>query len=421
VATRGSRALAGLLVAVAVLGVPGVAATPAARADSVSDKKRSVDSQIADLKDELEGASADLVAAAVELKKLEAQLSDARADLASAQAAREDAVRKDAEIASKLSFAQAELQKAEREIKEQEAAESETRATLGRIAREAYVGNRLSGLSVALQATTPEQFTEQLAVSNAALLAQSGAIDRISVVQAELRNRTSKLDAIRAEIAELKRQSEILVIQRMEAEKQAADAEARVSSLVKQEAAFVAKIQDKIDAEKSRLSSLEAEQAKLQAVLAERARIARENARKRRAGGWNPPPSNGFLSYPAPGGVTSGYGMRYHPILHYSRMHTGVDFGVPCGTPVHAAADGEVISAGRAGGYGNRVVIDHGEVGGGDLATTYNHLSRIVVGGGNVSRGELIAYSGTTGLSTGCHLHFETLVDGRYVNPMNYF
>ena len=112
--------------------------------------------------------------------------------------------------------------------------------------------------------------------------------------------------------------------------------------------------------------------------------------------------------------------MRYHPILHIYRMHTGVDWGLACGSPVRAAADGTVISAGWAGGYGNRVVIDHGMVRGVDLASTYNHLTRILVGGGHVSRGELIAYSGTTGLSTGCHLHFETLVNGSYVDPMGW-
>ena len=89
-------------------------------------------------------------------------------------------------------------------------------------------------------------------------------------------------------------------------------------------------------------------------------------------------------------------------------------------TAVYAAADGEIISAGGAGGYGNRIIIDHGMVDGADLATTYNHLSRIVRGGGSVSRGQLIGYVGTTGLSTGCHLHFEALVDGNYVNPMRW-
>lgn len=365
-ATRGSRVLAGLLVAVAVLTLN---ASPSAVADPIDDKKKTVDSQIDDLKEELEGAAQDLVDAAVQLKKLQARLGDARATLAAAQAARAEAVRKDAEIAARLEFAEAQLAKAEHELQAQRDAEEQTKATLAKIARETYVSDGLSGLSVALQATTPEQFTERMAVAGAALRAQGGAMDRMSVVHAEMRARTAKLDAIRAQIAELKRQSAILVEQRQQAEREATAAEAQVSKLVADEAAQVKAIQDKIGAEKKRLDDLEAEQAKLQAILIERARKARE-ARKNRGGGWNPPASNGFLSYPAPGGVTSGFGMRYHPILHYARMHTGVDFGVACGTPVHAAADGEVISAGRAGGYGNRVVIDHGEVSGGDLATT---------------------------------------------------
>lgn len=416
-ARRGSWALVALVVA-AVLGVP---ASPVAVADSVNDKKRSVDSQIADLKEELEGASADLVDAAVQLTRLRAQLSDARADLASARKARAQAVREDAEIAARLQFAEARLAKAERDIEMERAAEAETRETLGRIARETYVGDSLSGLSVALQATTPEQFTERMAMAGAALRAQSGAMDRMAVVQAELRARMAKLDAIRDQIAELKRRSAVVVAQRRRAEQESAAAEARVRVLVADSSAQVATIQGKIAGEKQRLAALEAEQAKLQATLAERARRARRAPTRRQADGWDPQPSSGFLWYPAPGGVTSGYGMRYHPILHYHRMHTGIDFGVSCGTPVHAAAAGEVISAGPAGGYGNRVVIDHGAVGGGDLASTYNHLSSVVVWGGTVQRGQLIAYSGTTGLSTGCHLHFETLLDGRYVNPMNYF
>ena len=112
--------------------------------------------------------------------------------------------------------------------------------------------------------------------------------------------------------------------------------------------------------------------------------------------------------------------MRYHPVLHIWRRHTGIDFALGCGSPVYAVADGTVISAGWAGGYGKRVVVDHGWISGADLATTYNHLTSIVIGSGSVRRGQMIAYSGTTGLSTGCHLHFETLANGSYVDPRGY-
>ncbi|MEO7421932.1 MAG: peptidoglycan DD-metalloendopeptidase family protein [Ornithinibacter sp.] len=127
---------------------------------------------------------------------------------------------------------------------------------------------------------------------------------------------------------------------------------------------------------------------------------------------------NGYLSRPVrTGWVSSEYGMRFHPIYQEWRLHSGRDYAVACGTPVYAAADGTIISAGWGGGYGNRIVIDHGLVRGEGLASTYNHLSRIVDHGGQVSRGELIGYSGNTGTSTGCHLHFETLLNGNFADP----
>jgi murein DD-endopeptidase MepM/ murein hydrolase activator NlpD len=102
-------------------------------------------------------------------------------------------------------------------------------------------------------------------------------------------------------------------------------------------------------------------------------------------------------------------------------MHTGTDFGVPCGNAVYAAADGVVVSSGVAGGYGNRVVLSHGKSNGASIATTYNHNTRNVVRAGQtVKEGDTVAMAGTTGSSTGCHLHFEVMVDGSYVDPMDW-
>ena len=127
------------------------------------------------------------------------------------------------------------------------------------------------------------------------------------------------------------------------------------------------------------------------------------------------------LSRPVNDPVSSEFGMRFHPILHVWRLHEGIDFAAPCGTPVHAAAAGSVTWTGWAGGYGNRVIISHGWERGVFLTTTYSHLSGFVVRAGRVARGRIIAYSGTTGLSTGCHLHFETRQDGEPVNPRLWF
>jgi len=118
---------------------------------------------------------------------------------------------------------------------------------------------------------------------------------------------------------------------------------------------------------------------------------------------------------PVAGGVSSGFGMRFHPILGHARFHKGVDLRAAMGTPIHAAADGRVSFAGWAGGYGRQVRISHSD----GLATAYGHMSRIAAAPGElVHQGDVIGYVGSTGLSTGPHLHYEVFKNGRPVDPM---
>lgn len=122
----------------------------------------------------------------------------------------------------------------------------------------------------------------------------------------------------------------------------------------------------------------------------------------------------GGLVRPVAGYQTSGFGMRFHPLLGYNRFHRGIDFGAAHGSPIYAVTDGRVSFAGRAGGHGNHVRLTHG----GDLTTGYSHMSRIAVRSGQmVRRGQVIGYVGSTGLSTGPHLHFEVYKAGRPINP----
>ncbi|GIX20847.1 MAG: hypothetical protein KatS3mg120_2523 [Erythrobacter sp.] len=120
------------------------------------------------------------------------------------------------------------------------------------------------------------------------------------------------------------------------------------------------------------------------------------------------------LLAPVPGAVTSGFGLRRHPILGYHRMHEGIDFKAAYGTPIVAVSDGRVSAAGRAGGCGIAVRLEHG----GGLSTRYCHMSRMAVAPGmTVRRGQVIGYVGSTGLSTGPHLHYEMYRGGRVINP----
>ena len=119
--------------------------------------------------------------------------------------------------------------------------------------------------------------------------------------------------------------------------------------------------------------------------------------------------------WPVAARITSGFGMRYHPILHFGRMHKGIDFGAHYGQPIVASADGQVTRAGWAGGYGRQVRLAHA----GSMGTSYSHMSRIIVEPGSLVRqGQVIGYVGSTGLSTGPHLHYEVYRNGVAVNPM---
>lgn len=127
---------------------------------------------------------------------------------------------------------------------------------------------------------------------------------------------------------------------------------------------------------------------------------------------------DGTMGWPLPGHtrITDLYGMRIHPILKTKIFHSGIDIAAPCETPVKAAETGVVIMAGSFGGYGNTVILDHG----GDIATQYSHLNSIRVKVGDlVLKGSDLGGVGTTGLSTGYHLHFEIRVNGETVDPLN--
>lgn len=115
--------------------------------------------------------------------------------------------------------------------------------------------------------------------------------------------------------------------------------------------------------------------------------------------------------------ISSRFGMRYHPILHRKRMHTGVDYAAPRGTPIKSTGDGKIIFIGRKGGYGNAIIIKHGGV----YSTLYGHMSHFRRGmhyGKHVKQGQIIGYVGSTGRATGPHLHYEFRINGRFRNPL---
>ncbi|MDX2342486.1 MAG: peptidoglycan DD-metalloendopeptidase family protein [Acidimicrobiia bacterium] len=151
------------------------------------------------------------------------------------------------------------------------------------------------------------------------------------------------------------------------------------------------------------LDGLEAEQARVERLIEQEASKEGE--------------APGILVRPVPGAITSSFGMRVHPILGYSRMHSGVDMNAGYGQEIKAGAAGRVILASSYGGYGNAIILDHG----GGMTTLYAHQSSFNVSyGDQVGAGDIIGYVGSTGLSTGPHLHFEVRLFGSPVNPAGY-
>ncbi len=190
-----------------------------------------------------------------------------------------------------------------------------------------------------------------------------------------------------------------------------------------QERDNVTQLRTQADGERDQVAA--AEQQEQQAVEAIRARKADFEAQYNAVQAQiaasvsrgNPTPGNHRFIWPVNGPIASGFGPRTHPIYGGSRVHTGVDIAVSQGTPIKAAGDGVVKMAGPNGGYGNWTLIDHG----GGLATGYGHQSRIAVSiGQHVSTGEVIGYVGSTGASTGPHLHWEVRVNGNPVNPLGW-
>ncbi|MEO1062681.1 MAG: M23 family metallopeptidase [Actinomycetota bacterium] len=182
----------------------------------------------------------------------------------------------------------------------------------------------------------------------------------------------------------------------------ARDAEARV----------LADLQVRIDALTAEIDALEATEAELTSVIARaQAEIEAANRPRPSSSGGGGGGGSGQLSWPASGTLTSGFGPRW------GRMHQGIDIAAPTGSPIAAADGGVVIHSGSLGGYGQTVIVDHG----GGIVTLYAHMSERIAGNGqSVSRGELIGRIGSTGNSTGPHLHFEVRVNGSARNPMNF-
>ena len=394
------RALRGVVAAVLVLGftVP-----PAALADDLDEELERVASRIETLEAQLDATAGTRTALADEILATQARIGTLRVELDEARVAADEATRQ-------LNLGKIDLELARDRLRRTNLALADTRANLATGREEAKVSAR--SLYIAAGREMPEILVSATTISDVSLtvayLERATQSTEAAIVELEA---LEQLEARQVEVArtqeqELADQVTVLAIAEERAAEQrdvVAAKKAEVERELARQASLLAELDHEIEHFEGEIVALEKEQARIESLL----------AAEQSSGGSAP---SGFVR-PVPGAITSGYGIRIHPILGTARLHTGVDMSAGHGEPIKASAAGRVILAGRHGGYGNTVIIDHG----GGMATLYAHQSSLEVSyGEQVDAGEVIGYVGSTGFSTGPHLHFEVRLDGAPVDPAPY-
>ncbi len=435
--------------AVAALVTAVLASAPTGAADELDERKNQVESQLDSAEEQLHHSTAALKAAGDRLLRAEGELATARATLVQTRGELVAAKAFDERMQAELAEAVDDLRQARAALAYSEAKvarrENAVRAVV--VQQHASGGTGLMAISTVLTTQDTTDLTQKLTSYESVLNAQSATLSRLAASQVTQEVQESTYEELRREVAAKRAAAAANLEEKARLEAQAEQAASDIKSLVKvrskaRAAAAAAKADDV-----RQLQQLEAERSSIGELLrqrAEEARRAAEAAARRQAaagskgssgpsGPSGPPsaqpgapgpaaaPDTSGLSSPVAGYMTSPYGMRLHPIYNVYKLHDGTDFGAACGTPVRAAADGTVVSMYYNSGYGNRIILDHGLRGGVGLGTTYNHLSSYATSvGQRVQRGQVIGYVGTTGASTGCHLHFMVFENGATVDPMKW-
>ena len=370
-------------------------------------RQAAIDVQIRTLREQVEHASAeeaevldrvDEVAATRrslegQVKALDADIATVEADLAGATAL--------------LDTISSDLRRAETKLTATTVDLHDARTELTERAVNAYIrqpGAQLAGVLLERQSFRELAATRDFLRS--LFDAQHRSVDRYRALQASIAGERRSLGELRGQAAA---QRDLVVAHREEllaARGQRDGLRAQAQSEEAKQKALLEDVKRQVKRFEAEIASLKKESDAIGALLR-----ARQRAQK------VVPSGKGVLAVPVAGAITSGFGSRLHPLFETVRMHNGVDFSAPTGTPVKAADAATVAVAGTRGGYGTTVILDHNN----GLATLYAHLSRLAVReGATVTRGQVIGYVGSTGYSTGPHLHFEVRVNGNPVDPMRY-
>jgi len=375
-------------------------------------KKAALEQEEEELDQLLEGTAAEIVEANARLRDLNDRLPEAQLELGLAE--------------ERLLRAQLQLEIAERKL---DAAEQEDRRIsvqiaiderrmeelsqfVSELARSSYRGeNSDSTLRLIFGAASTDDFVSEFTLQHTAIRTQGNALAEMEQLAAMNRNRAARQDAVREYAEELRTIAAKLVDESERARILAESRKVEIEELLVEQVEIKAFLEGQRATFLAELKKVEREQLEAEFELAILARKQLDAGLAYGDGVFAPPVSRVY--------VTSSYGYRIHPIYGVRIFHSGVDLRARCGVPIYAATHGQVEWAESKGGYGNQVMLSHGVIDGKVYMSSYNHMSRFNVSKGDlVFRGDIIGYSGTTGSSTACHLHFEILINGKTTDPM---
>lgn len=403
-------------------GLISVLLMGALTAPSMADSKKDLEKQKSGVSGKIDSAKDDVAESTKELKAAQAAYDKAAASLKSAQSTL-------GETRGQLATAKAKDQNLQLRLEETEAALEVSIAKLAsgeadlaaseQVVEEFTVQNVQQGdqglraFSRLLTGDAPADFTEQMSINDSVSDAQLARMQELDATRVVLKLKRDEVEDLRDRVKTQREEAAANLVVQEKLEAAAAAQASKVVTLVREQRTSKRAADAALKDDLAVLAKLEADRSRLNAQLA--ALAAKDKKSGGAAVGGD---SGGTLSYPVSGPITSSYGMRVHPVTGVYKLHDGTDFGVGCGTPVRAAASGTIIQQYYNGGYGNRVILNNGIKRGQSVVTTYNHLSRFAKGvGSKVSRGDVIGYVGSTGYSTGCHLHFMVIVNGGTQNP----
>ena len=437
--SRSLRRPLSLLAAAAILAagmLTGPVVSPASAEGSKDDKiaeRAEVDQQLEDLRIELNDVNDDLADTYLALAETELLIPQAQQDLEDARVALGEAQEEDRKVGERLTEAEEEERRLSGEVETGQEEVDRSDDELATVALSAYKGGGMpSPSSVYVGNSSPQDAVDRSMNYRLTMASQGTRLDSLRTDQSITENSAERLSAVREEIKQLKIDAEDALERTRVAEEEATEAKNELDALYETQKTQ----RDDLEAKKTKYEgdqkSLETRSSTLDDEIEELAEQEREREERLKAqqqqkssGGSAPVAGSantgGGWVYPVNARLNSNFGWRVHPIYGTKKLHAGVDFPVACGVPVGAAHSGRVIARTYNSGAGNKLIVSHGIMNGRLVTTSYHHLQGFAKPvGAQLSAGETVGYVGTTGSSTGCHLHFETHEDGNAVNPAKY-